>query len=246
MPLTEELRFTLPRKRRGIASNLKVNRAVIVNLDTSGLDIRTNSIFIRHTFTAHWASVIASLTDAHILNAVGKNSHDLIKIHIGLFITPRATKNITNLDISLRRLSLSDIVLVNNCSAVLTLGSDIQSTVTLGLPNTAPGTDRHNGVVLGDGSGEGDEIATADGVLGSRGSSHITVKSVSAFFRLSTVFLFGVVGHPALTGKEVVPSVQIGGFLLGVDLFNRDSDHVVEFVVGVGDVVHCGNSIDQP
>lgn len=237
MPLTEELRIALPRKRRGIATNLKVNRSIIVNLDTSSLDIRTNSIFIRHTLTAHWSSIITSLTDTHILNAIGKNSHDLIKIYIGLFITPRATKNITNLDISLRRLSLSYIVLVNNGSAVLTLGSDVQRTVTLGLPNTAPGSDRHDGVILGDGSGEGDEIATTDGVFGSRGSSHITVKSVSAFFRLSTGFLVDVVGHPALTFEEVVEGVEISGFLLGIDLFNGDPDHVVEFVVGVGDVV---------
>ena len=67
------------------------------------------------------------------------------------------------------------------------------------------------------------------------------------FWWCQQLFLFGVVGHTTVTEKEGLEGVQIGGFVFGVDLFNGDLNHVVEFVVGVGviDVVHCGNSIDE-
>ena len=60
------------------------------------------------------------------------------------------------------------------------------------------------------------------------------------------LFLLSVVGHTTVTEEEGFEGVQIGGFVFGVDLFNGDLNHIVEFVVGVGvvDVVHCGNSID--
>ncbi len=61
------------------------------------------------------------------------------------------------------------------------------------------------------------------------------------------LFLFGVVGHATVTEEEGVEGVQSGSFVFGVDLFNGNLNHVVEFVVGVGviDVVHCGNSVDE-
>ena len=61
------------------------------------------------------------------------------------------------------------------------------------------------------------------------------------------LFLFGVVGHATVTEEEGFKGVQIGGFVFGVDLLDTDPDHVVEFVVGVGvvDVVHRGNSVDE-
>ena len=61
------------------------------------------------------------------------------------------------------------------------------------------------------------------------------------------LFLFGVVGHATVTEEEGFKGIHIGGFVFGVDLFNGDPDHMVEFVVGVGvvDVVHCGNSVDE-
>ena len=61
------------------------------------------------------------------------------------------------------------------------------------------------------------------------------------------LFLFGVVGHATVTEEEGFEGIQIGGFVFGVDLFNGDPDHIVEFVVGVGvvDVVHRGNSVDE-
>ncbi len=59
------------------------------------------------------------------------------------------------------------------------------------------------------------------------------------------LFLFGIVGHTTVTEEEGFEGVQIGGFVFGVDLFNGDPDHIVEFVVGVVDVVHRGNSVDE-
>lgn len=188
MPLTEELRLAVPRKRRGVAANLKVDRSIGFNLDTSSLDIRTDSILIGHTLTGHGSIVVTSLTDTDILHAIGKYGHDLVKIHIGLFITPRTTKNITNLDISLRRLSLGDIGLSDDEVVVSVLGSGVERTVTLGLPDSALGTGGDDGIVAGDVGVEGDIITTTDGGLGSRGSSHITVKSVSGFWWRSTAF----------------------------------------------------------
>lgn len=136
----------------------------------------------------HRTSVATFSAQSNILDRALGDIDDLVEVDVGLFVAPRAHKDVAHLHISLGLLNLGHVGDVHGQRHAVGFSGQREGAITLSLPHTALGTSLDGVAILGGVGVEGDEIVFAD-VSSSSSHSHIVRNRLPEYFyKVNTFF----------------------------------------------------------
>jgi len=164
VPLTEEASLTAPRICERVTVDSETHLAGAVNPNTSNRLVGSHTVEIGSGFAAHGAGILAVSTNRNVLDTCTRDSRDLVEVDVGLLVTPRAHKDVTNLHFRPGSSNLGGQVFVDVKRPVMSFGRHTERTITRCLPNTALGSGRNTFVAVCHlhVSVEGDEVVTTN------------------------------------------------------------------------------------